>query len=82
MRIKRSQGHSFVKRKYKRKTSRKLSASDIQVLDFLWTWKVASPNVLKLVAYSDKSDWWVYKAIRQLIKEKYIYRRSRICGKW
>ena len=72
MRIKRSQGHSFVKRKYKRKSSRKLSASDIQVLDFLWTWKVASPQVLKLVAYSDKSDWWVYKAIRQLISEKYI----------
>jgi hypothetical protein len=72
MRLKRSQGSSFIKRKYKRKTSRKLSASDIQVLDFLWTWKVASPQILKLVAFADKSDWWVYKAIRQLIAEKYI----------
>jgi hypothetical protein len=72
MRLKRSQSHTFIKRKYKRKTSRKLSASDIQVLDFLWTWKVASPQILKLVAFSGKSDWWVYKAIRQLIAEKYI----------
>jgi hypothetical protein len=32
----------FVKRKFKRTSSRKLSVGDIQVLDFLWTWKVAS----------------------------------------
>lgn len=72
MRLKKSQSDKFIKRKYKRKTTRKLSASDIQVLDFLWTWKVASPQILKLVAFTGKSDWWVYKAIRQLISEKYI----------
>jgi len=72
MRLKRSQSTIFVKRKYKRKSNRKLSASDIQVLDFLWTWKVASPQILKLVAFSGKSDWWVYKSVRQLIAEKYI----------
>lgn len=72
MRLKRSQSAAFIKRKYKRKTSRKLSVSDIQVLDFLWTWKVASPQILKLVAFAGKSDWWVYKAIRQLVKEKYL----------
>ncbi len=72
MRLNRSQSATFVKRKYKRKTTRKLSASDIQVLDFLWTWKVASTQILKLVAFKGKSDWWLYKAIRQLIAEKYI----------
>lgn len=72
MRFKRLQTNAFFKRKYKRKSSRKLSASNIQVLDFLWTWKVASLQILKLVAFSGKSDWWVYKAIRQMIKEKYI----------
>tara|TARA_B110001454_G_scaffold219198_1_gene251694 strand:- start:277264 stop:278202 length:939 start_codon:yes stop_codon:yes gene_type:complete len=72
MRLNRSQSATFVKRKYKRKTTRKLSASDIQVLDFLWTWKVASTQILKIVAFKGKSDWWVYKAIRQLISEKYI----------
>ena len=72
MRFKQSQNAAFKKRKYKRKSTRKLSASDIQVLDFLWTWKVASPQILKLVAFANKSDWWVYKAIRQLITEKYI----------
>ncbi|MBL7545332.1 MAG: hypothetical protein JNL11_16050 [Bdellovibrionaceae bacterium] len=72
MRLKQSQITSFRKRNYKRRTTRKLSPSDIQVLDFLWTLKVASPQVLKLVAYANKSDWWVYKAIRQLIAEKYI----------
>lgn len=72
MRLRHSHNPAFIKRKYKRKSTRKLSASDIQVLDFLWTWKVASPQILKLVAFADKSDWWVYKAIRQLVKEKYI----------
>lgn len=72
MRLKQSQSASFRKRKYKRRSNRKLSTSDIQVLDFLWTWKVASPQILRLVAFANKSDWWVYKAIRQLIAEKYI----------
>lgn len=72
MRFKQSQSSAFLKRKYKRKSTRKLSHSDIQVLEFLWTWKVASPQILKLVAFADKSDWWVYKALRQLISEKYI----------
>lgn len=72
MRLKNSKSISVLKRKYKRTTSRKLSSSDITVLDFLWTWKVASPKMLKLIAYPDKSDWWVYKAIRQLIAENYI----------
>lgn len=72
MRVKNSKSISVLKRKYKRTSNRRLSSSDIQVLDFLWTWKVASPKMLKLVAYPDKSDWWVYKAIRQLISENYI----------
>lgn len=72
MRVKNSKSISILKRKYKRTVNRKLSSSDITVLDFLWTWKVASPKMLKLVAYPDKSDWWVYKAIRQLIAENYI----------
>lgn len=42
------------------------------MLDFLWTWKVASTGVLTEVAYKEKSVWWVYKALRQLQKEKYI----------
>lgn len=77
MRLKRSHSSIFRKRKYKRQSARKLTTSDIQVLDFLWTWKVASPQILKLVAYSNKSDWWVYKALRQLINEKYIVRLPR-----
>jgi hypothetical protein len=42
------------------------------VLDFLWMWKVASLPMLREVAYRKKSYWWVYKALRQLQKEKYI----------
>lgn len=72
MRFKNSKNISVLKRKYKRTSNRKLSSSDILVLDFLWTWKVASPKILKLVAYPDKSDWWVYKAIKQLMTENYI----------
>ncbi|GEM_PF-5337987 len=72
MRVKHSKSISVLKRIYKRTSNRKLSSSDISVLDFLWTWKVASPKMLKLVAYPDKSDWWMYKAIRQLIAENYI----------
>ena len=72
MRRRNSKGHLFVKRKFKRTSSRKLSTGDIQVLDFLWTWKVASSLMLKLVGYKGKSEWWAYKALRQLEKEKYI----------
>jgi len=64
---------SFVKRrKFKRYSDRKLSLRDLAVLDFLWTWKAASTGVLTEVAYKDKSQWWIYKALRQLQKEKYI----------
>ena len=63
---------SFIKRKFKRTSNRKLSIHDIQVLDFLWTWKVANFAMLVQVGYSKKSSWWAYKAIRQLQKEKYI----------
>jgi len=72
MRRRNSRGHSFVKRRYKRTSKRKLSESDIQVLDFLWTWKVASSQILKLVAFQRKSPWWAYKALLQLQKENYI----------
>lgn len=67
-----SRGRSFVKRKFKRTSSRKLSSGDIQVLDFLWTWKVASQQMLILIGYPKKSIWWAYKAIKQLEREKYI----------
>ncbi|MGZ3797112.1 MAG: hypothetical protein ACXVB1_12135 [Pseudobdellovibrionaceae bacterium] len=67
-----SKSRSFVKRKFKRTSSRKLSPGDIQVLDFLWTWKVASQQMLILIGYPNASPWWAYKAIKQLEKEKYI----------
>lgn len=60
------------RRKFKRHSNRKLSLRDLAVLDFLWTWKVATTPMLTEVAYKDKSVWWVYKALRQLQKEKYI----------
>jgi hypothetical protein len=60
------------KRKFKRISNRKLSLRDIAVLDFLWTWKVATIPMLGEVAYKGKSIWWVYKALRQLQKERYI----------
>lgn len=63
---------SFIKRKFKRTSNRKLSIHDILVLDFLWTWKVANFAMLVQVGYAKKSPWWAYKAIRQLQKEKYI----------
>jgi hypothetical protein len=46
--------------------------SDLAVLDFLWTWKVASTPMLQEVAFRKKSAWWVYKALRRLRTEKYI----------
>lgn len=48
MRVKNSKSISVLKRKYKRTSNRKLSSSDISVLDFLWTWKVASPSIRSL----------------------------------
>jgi hypothetical protein len=45
---------------------------DLSVLDFLWTWKVASSPMLAEVAFRGKSNWWTYKALRQLQQEKYI----------
>ncbi len=60
------------RRRFYRRSDRKLSARDLSVLDFLWTWKVASTPVLKEFAFREKSDWWVYKALRQLKFEHYI----------
>ena len=63
----------FIRRRsFRRKSERNLSRRDIAVLDFLWTWKVASTPLLKEVAFSNKSPWWVYKALRQLKNENYI----------
>lgn len=45
---------------------------DLTVLDFLWTWKVASTPMLREAAYRRKSPWWVYKSLRRLRDEKYI----------
>lgn len=50
----------------------KLSIRDLLVLDFLWTWKVATTPMLSEVAFKGKSTWWIYKALRQLQKERYI----------
>lgn len=60
------------KRRFKRTAKRKLSLSDLQVLDFLWTWKVASTPILAEVAFRGRSMWWIYKALRRLKNEKYI----------
>lgn len=60
------------KRKFKRTSDRKLSASDLLVLDFLWTWKVACTPMLGELAFRGKSAWWTYKALRQLQSERYI----------
>ena len=60
------------RRKFKKTSSRRLAMSDLVVLDFLWTWKVASTPMLQEVAFRRKSAWWVYKALRRLRKEKYI----------
>ncbi len=63
----------FIKRKrFKRKSDRKLTARDLAVLDFLWTWKVASTALLGEVAFRGQSAWWVYKALAQLKDEHYI----------
>src|SRR5476651_2032187 len=62
----------FKRRRFKRTSDRKLSQSDLLVLDFLWTWKVATTPILKVVAFQDQSEWWIYKALRQLKSEKYI----------
>ena len=67
-----SKRQRYKRRKFKTTSSRKLSSRDLLVLDFLWTWKVASLPMLKEIAYSDKSAWWAYKAVRQLRSEKYI----------
>lgn len=45
---------------------------DIGVLEFRWTWKVATTQMLKEVSFKNKSQWWVYKALRQLKNEKLI----------
>lgn len=60
------------KRKFKRTFNRKLTLRDLAVLDFLWTWKVATTPMLKEVGFKNKSQWWVYKALRQLKNEKLI----------
>jgi hypothetical protein len=60
------------RRKFKKTSSRRLAMSDLAVLDFLWTWKVASTPMLQEVAFRKKSPWWVYKALRRLRTEKYI----------
>lgn len=65
------------KRRPKRVSTRPLSAGDIRVLEFLWMWKAASPQMLGLVGYPRKSTWRVYRAVRQLEKEKYIERCPR-----
>lgn len=62
----------FKKRTFKRTFKRKLSMRDIGVLEFLWTWKVATTPMLKEVSFKNKSQWWVYKALRQLKNEKLI----------
>lgn len=67
-----SRARAFVRRKFKRTSTRKLSAGDIKALDFLWTWKVASQQMLIMVGYPKQSPWWAYKAIEQLQREKYI----------
>jgi hypothetical protein len=72
MRRMNSKSRYFVKRKFKRTSNRKLSLGDILALDFLWTWKVASHQMLKLIGYPAQSNWWAYKAIKQLEREKYI----------
>lgn len=77
MRRRNSKSPSFIKRKFKRTSHRKLSPGDILVLDFLWTWKVASSQMLKLIGYPAQSNWWAYKAINQLEREKYIQAMPR-----
>lgn len=62
----------FKRRKFRATSTRRLSSADLEVLDFLWMWKVASLPMLREVAYRNKSHWWVYKALRQLAREKYI----------
>ncbi len=69
----------FVKRKFKRTSNRKLSSGDISVLNFLWTWKVASTQMLKFIGYPVQTHWWGYKAIKQLEREQYI--QILPCGK-
>ncbi len=72
MRRRNSRLQSYVKRRFKRTSSRKLSSGDIKVLNFLWTWKVASQQMLIFIGYPTKSPWWAYKAIKQLAREAYI----------
>lgn len=50
---------------------------DLASLEFLWMWKVASSPMLKEHAFRNKTEWWVYKALRRLEKEKYIVRLPR-----
>lgn len=73
----RSRRPFFKRRKFRPTSTRKHSLRDLAVLEFLWQWKVATSPMLKQVAFKGKSDWWVYKALRQLQKEKYITRLPR-----
>ena len=65
------------RRRFRRKSNRELSTSDLAVLDFIWTRRVASTAILKKVAHRNKSDWWVYRAVRHLEAEGYIVRFPR-----
>lgn len=65
------------RRKFKPTSRRKLSINDLNIINFLWTWKVASSPMLKQVGYKSKSQWWAYKALKQLEDEKYILRLPR-----
>src|ERR1700754_732526 len=67
----------FKRRKFKPTSSRKLSIRDFGILEFLWTWKIASSPMLKEHALKGKTDWWAYKALRRLEKEKYLLRLPR-----
>ncbi len=60
------------RRKFKPTSTRKHSLRDLAVFEFLWMWKVATTPMLKETAFKGKSDWWAYKALRQLRQEKYI----------
>jgi hypothetical protein len=60
------------RKKFKTISTRKLSSSDVELLHFLWRWKVATTSLLKEFIYPKKSFWWVYKSIRQLKAEKLI----------
>lgn len=48
------------------RASRDLSKLEFEIIEFVWTWKVAPTSLVKEVLMRKKTDWQAYKIIRRL----------------